>query len=48
MLAGRLIRVDAADISVVERTLHSARIDAELAVVPASLDEAMVAVSPTR
>ncbi len=48
MLAGRLIRVDAADISEVERTLHSARIDAELAVVPASLDEAMVAVSSTR
>jgi len=48
MLAGRRIRVAAADISEVELVLDRAGIDAELAVVPAILDEAMVAVSSSR
>jgi len=48
MLAGRRIRVAAADISEVGLALDRAGIDAELAVVPAILDEAMVAVSSSR
>ncbi len=48
MLAGRRIRVPCADASDVERTLRSAGIEAELTIVPAILDEAMVAVSSGR
>ena len=48
MLAGRRIRVAAAEVSEVERTLGRAGVRAELAVVPAILDEAMVAVSSSR
>ncbi len=48
MLAGRRIRVASADVSDVDRTLRQADIDAELTVVPAILDEAMVAVSSNR
>ncbi len=48
MLAGRRIRVAAAEVSEVERTLSRAGVAAELAVVPAILDEAMVAVSSRR
>ncbi len=47
-LAGRRIRVGGADVSQVSQTLHAAGIDAELGVVPATLDEAMVAVSASR
>lgn len=45
MLAGRRIRVAAADTSDVDRSLRRAGIDAELTIVPAILDEAMVAIS---
>jgi ABC-type multidrug transport system ATPase subunit len=48
MLAGRRIRVNAADISDVELALDRAGVVADLAVVPAILDEAMVAVSSGR
>jgi ABC-2 type transport system ATP-binding protein/ribosome-dependent ATPase len=47
-LAGRRIRVAGADVPQVSRTLQAAGIDAELTVVPAILDEAMVAVSASR
>ncbi len=47
-LAGRRIRVAGADLSQVSQTLRAAGIDAELTVVPAILDEAMVAVSTSR
>jgi ABC-2 type transport system ATP-binding protein len=48
MLAGRRIRVATADVSNVDRTLRQAGVDADLTVVPAILDEAMVAVSSGR
>jgi ABC-2 type transport system ATP-binding protein/ribosome-dependent ATPase len=48
MLAGRRIRVASADVSEVDRALRRAGIVAELTVVPAVLDEAMVAVSSSR
>ncbi len=48
MLAGRRIRVAAADVSGVDRTLRQAGIDADLTVVPVILDEAMVALSSGR
>jgi ABC-2 type transport system ATP-binding protein/ribosome-dependent ATPase len=44
-LAGRLVRVSAAEPGRVRQILRDAAIDAEITVVPATLDEAMVAVS---
>ena len=46
-LSGRQVRVPAADTDRVRQVLDGAGIDAELTVVPATLDEAMVAVSST-
>jgi ABC-2 type transport system ATP-binding protein len=46
-LAGRRVRVPTTETNRVRQVLDSAGIDAELTVVPATLDEAMVAVSST-
>jgi ABC-2 type transport system ATP-binding protein/ribosome-dependent ATPase len=48
MLVGRVVRVVSADVTGVRRALRQANVDAELNVVPAILDEAMVALSSSR